>query len=168
MELFPKTQINNHGNDEHGGIIWEWDPVRHREVAKKLSPAFSGRALKAKEPTLHKYIDLFVERMKSLGSTPRGVSLPTWVNWLCVDISADMAYNREMNALKDSKLPCLILLKKYLPWTSEGTSIPLPSERIQQSPNSHPSIVALPLSGPAQVHIFAFHCDATAFPYQGS
>ncbi|KAI6084451.1 cytochrome P450 [Hypoxylon rubiginosum] len=112
MELFPKTQINNHGNDEHGGIIWEWDPVRHREVAKKLSPAFSGRALKAKEPTLHKYIDLFVERMKSLGSTPRGVSLPTWVNWLCVDISADMAYNREMNALKDMKEPPYLSLLK--------------------------------------------------------
>lgn len=103
MELFPKTQINNHGNDEHGGIIWEWDPVRHRQVAKQLAPAFSGRALKAKEPTLHKYIDLFVDRMKLYGNEAQGVSLPTWVNWVCVDISADMAYNREMNALRDSK-----------------------------------------------------------------
>ncbi|XXH02408.1 hypothetical protein Hte_008783 [Hypoxylon texense] len=72
LELFPKTQINNHGNDKHGGVIWEWDPVRHREVAKQLSPAFSGRTLKVKEPTLHKYIDLFVERMKSLGSAAEG------------------------------------------------------------------------------------------------
>ncbi|RYP49936.1 hypothetical protein DL768_004472 [Monosporascus sp. mg162] len=72
LELFPKTQINNHGNGEHGGIIWEWDPVRHRKVAKQLSPAFSGRALRAKEPTLHRYIDLFVERMKSLGGGVRG------------------------------------------------------------------------------------------------
>lgn len=104
MELFPKTQINNHGNDKHGGVIWEWDPVRHRQVAKQLSPAFSGRALKAKEPTLHRYVDLFVERMKTLGAEAQGVSLPTWINWVCVDISADMAYNRQMNALKDSKL----------------------------------------------------------------
>ncbi|KAI1248554.1 hypothetical protein MGN70_009753 [Eutypa lata] len=73
LELFPKTQINNHGNDEHGGIIWEWDPLRHRQVAKQLSPAFSGRALKAKEPALHKYSDLFVERMKTLGGGARGV-----------------------------------------------------------------------------------------------
>ncbi len=103
LELFPKTQINNHGNDKHGGIIWEWDPVRHREVAKQLSPAFSGRALKVKEPALHKYVDLFVERMKTLGGGAQGVSLPTWINWISVDISADLAYNREMNALKDSK-----------------------------------------------------------------
>lgn len=84
LERFPKTQINNHGNDEHGGLIWEWDPVRHRQVAKQLSPAFSGRALKAKEPTIHKYVDLFVERMESLGEGKdgQGVSLPTWINWI--------------------------------------------------------------------------------------
>ncbi|KAK6860830.1 hypothetical protein PG995_004466 [Apiospora arundinis] len=105
LELFPKTQINNHGNDKRGGLIWEWDPSRHREVAKQLGPAFKGSALKAKEPTLHRHIDHFVERMKTLGSGPEGVSLPTWTNWLCVDISADMAYNREMNALKDMKTP---------------------------------------------------------------
>ncbi|EDN93191.1 hypothetical protein SS1G_09057 [Sclerotinia sclerotiorum 1980 UF-70] len=104
LELFPKTQINNHGNDKHGGIIWEWDPVRHRQVAKQLSPAFSGRALKAKEPILHKYIDLFVDRMKDFGGEAQGVSLPTWLSWLCVDISADMAYNWEMNALQYSKV----------------------------------------------------------------
>ncbi|KAJ5274000.1 hypothetical protein N7478_009125 [Penicillium angulare] len=108
LETFCKTQINNHGNDKHGGLIWEWDPVRHRQVAKQLSPAFSGRALRAKEPTLHKYIDLFVERMKQMGDEAGGVSLPTWVNWLCVDISADMAYNREMNALQDMKEPAYL------------------------------------------------------------
>lgn len=84
LERFPKTQINNHGNDEHGGLIWEWDPVRHRQVAKQLSPAFSGRALKEKEPTIHKYVDLFVERMESFGNgiDGQGVSLPTWINWI--------------------------------------------------------------------------------------
>ncbi|TVY78282.1 Cytochrome P450 monooxygenase radP [Lachnellula suecica] len=105
IELFPKTQINNHGSDEHGGIIWEWDPVRHRQVAKELSPAFSGRALKAKEPTLHRYVDYFIERMKLLGGGAQGVTLPTWTDWLCVDIAADMAYNRQMNALQDMKHP---------------------------------------------------------------
>ncbi|KAK5992617.1 Cytochrome P450 monooxygenase TwmD [Cladobotryum mycophilum] len=110
LEHFTKTEINNHGNDEHGGIIWEWDPARHRRVAKQLSPAFSGRALRAKEPTLHKYIDLFVQRMRTLGGGAQGVSLPNWINWLCVDISADLAYNREMNALKDMKEPPYLTL----------------------------------------------------------
>lgn len=89
LERFPKTQINNHGNDEHGGIIWEWDPVRHRQVAKQLSAAFSGRALKAKEPTIHKYVDLFVERMETLGlgTNGQGISLPTWINWIVSKLS---------------------------------------------------------------------------------
>lgn len=78
--------------------------MRHHQVAKQLAPAFSGRALKAKEPALYKCIDLFVDRMKEFGnSDDEGVSLPTWVNWACVDISGAMAYSREMNALKDSK-----------------------------------------------------------------
>ncbi|KAI1807900.1 cytochrome P450 [Daldinia bambusicola] len=86
-------------------VLWEWDPILHRQVAKQLGPAFKGAALKAKEPTLHRYIDLFVKRMKNIGRKAEGVSLPTWINWLCVDISADIAYNREMNALKDMKTP---------------------------------------------------------------
>lgn len=40
--------------------------------------------------------------MTQFGGDVQGVSLPTWVNWLCVDISADMAYNREMKALEES------------------------------------------------------------------
>ena len=41
--------------------------------------------------------------MKVLGGELEGVSLPIWINWLSVAISADMAYNREMNALRDGK-----------------------------------------------------------------
>ncbi|KAI0409204.1 cytochrome P450 [Xylaria palmicola] len=105
IELFPKTQINNHGNEERGGLIWEWDAARHRKVAKQISPAFSGRALRAKEATLHRYIDLFIQNITTHGQTDKGISLPTWLNWFCVDVSADMAYNREMNAMRDMKNP---------------------------------------------------------------
>ncbi|KAF4627058.1 hypothetical protein G7Y89_g11097 [Cudoniella acicularis] len=52
-----------------------------------------------------RHIGFFVDRMEVLGGEAQGVSLPTWINWVCVDISADMAYNREMNALKDMKDP---------------------------------------------------------------
>ncbi|KID85142.1 benzoate 4-monooxygenase cytochrome P450 [Metarhizium guizhouense ARSEF 977] len=105
VELFAKTQINNHGNDKHGGLVWEWDPIRHRQVSKQMAPAFSGRALRAKEPTIHKYVDLFVQRMRSLATSAEGISLKTWISWLAFDISADTAYNRQMNALQDMKEP---------------------------------------------------------------
>ncbi|KAI1261146.1 cytochrome P450 [Xylariaceae sp. FL1019] len=105
IELFPKTQINNHGSEARGGLIWEWDAMRHREVAKLISPAFSGRALRAKEPALCKHIDSFIEHVIPDGQSEQGVSLPNWLNWLCIDISADMAYNREMNAIKSKTNP---------------------------------------------------------------
>ncbi|KAF3064718.1 hypothetical protein GL218_01478 [Daldinia childiae] len=123
QEIFPKTQINNHGNGEHGGLVWEWDPVRHRQVARQLSPALKGVALKAKKPTLHRYINLFVERMKTLGGRVEVVSLPTWVSWLCVDISADMAYNREMDALGDT---CLKESLRVMPGVLTGMSVVCP------------------------------------------
>ena len=57
------------------GFIWESDPAKRREVAKKLLPAFSTKAIKAKEPTVHKYIDLFVNKMKELGCKGDGVEI---------------------------------------------------------------------------------------------
>lgn len=57
------------------GFTWEIDPAKRREVAKKVLPAFSTKAIKAKEPTVQMYIDSFVEKMKELGSAPEGVSL---------------------------------------------------------------------------------------------
>ncbi|KAI0145540.1 cytochrome P450 [Xylariaceae sp. FL1272] len=104
IESFAKTDINERG-DKHNGLVWETDPVRHRMVAKQISPAFSGRALRAKEPTLHKHIDLFVEQMKKLGGGSEGVRLDKWMNWLAVDLSADMAYNSQMNAMRDLQDP---------------------------------------------------------------
>ncbi|ROW06244.1 hypothetical protein VPNG_08063 [Cytospora leucostoma] len=137
VELFPKTQINNHGNDEHGGLIWEWDPIRHRQVAKQISPAFSGRALKAKEATLHKYVDIFVERMREFGGGPEGASLPKWTDWLCVDISADMAYNREMDALKNMQSPPYLDLlagfsKQLIPKDREPPKDPKEMRHLEQ------------------------------------
>ncbi|RYP75705.1 hypothetical protein DL771_002192 [Monosporascus sp. 5C6A] len=99
-ETFCKTDMNDRG-DEHGGLLFERDPVRHRKVAKQVSPAFSSRSMKAKEPRLHKHIDFFVEKMKAIGGD--GVDISMWCNWLAMDISADMAYNREMHQMRDMR-----------------------------------------------------------------
>lgn len=57
------------------GINWERDPVKHRQIRKKLSPAFSVRSLNAKEATLHKHIDYFISKMRELGSDKDGIEL---------------------------------------------------------------------------------------------
>ncbi|KAH8899040.1 cytochrome P450 [Thozetella sp. PMI_491] len=102
LELFVKTDFNNRGKNM-GGIIWEEDPVRHREVAKKLLPAFSGRALRSMEPMIHQYMDYFVSRMKELGSASDGVGLVNWTNWLSLDLSVDLAWSEQWNEMRDQK-----------------------------------------------------------------
>jgi cytochrome P450 len=103
LEVFIKTDFNNRGKD-FGGIVWEEDPVRHRKVAKKLSPAFSSRSTRAMEPLIHKYMDYFVARMKELGSVPVGVGLVEWMNWLAMDLSADVSWSEKMHGMRDSEL----------------------------------------------------------------
>lgn len=100
LETFCKTDINDRG-DEHGGLLFERDPVRHRKIAKQVSPAFSSRSMKAKEPRLHKHIDFFVEKMKI--TSENGVDISKWFNWLAMDVSADMAYSHEMHEMRDSE-----------------------------------------------------------------
>ncbi|KAI1083758.1 isotrichodermin C-15 hydroxylase [Whalleya microplaca] len=95
LEHFVRTDWLDPGLGENG-ITFELDPVKHRMVSKKLSPAFSLNSIKAKEPTLHKYIDYFIEKMKDIGASKSGVELRTWTDWLAMDISADLAYSREM------------------------------------------------------------------------
>ena len=102
LEVFVKTDFQNRGKDL-GGLVWEEDPVRHREVAKKLSSAFSNRSIRALEPVAHEHMDYFVTRMKELGSEPTGVGLVQWMNWLAMDQAADMAWNEKLHQMRDCR-----------------------------------------------------------------
>lgn len=103
LELF--VQVGYDALDTgDGGISGETNPVRHREIAKKLAPAFSTRNFKAKETAVHKQIDLFVQRMKDEGTGGKGAELQRWTDWLALDLSADMTYGLAMNQMRDSKL----------------------------------------------------------------
>lgn len=86
-----------------GGISGETNPVRHREIAKKLAPAFSMRNFKAKEATILEHVDLFIDRVKGVGMHSKGVELQRWTDWLALDLSADMTYGRVMGQVRDSK-----------------------------------------------------------------
>lgn len=103
LELFVKTDFQNRGANL-GGIIWEENPVRHREVARKILPAFSARSIRTYEPVMHRHADYFVERMKELGAL--GVSLVDWTHWLAWDMSSDVAWNDETSfAMRDGMSP---------------------------------------------------------------
>ncbi|CAG8973253.1 hypothetical protein HYALB_00000012 [Hymenoscyphus albidus] len=66
IEHFHKTNSIELGVGDQG-ITWEKDPYKHQKIAKTLAPSFSVKSIKSKDPVMHKYIDLFVEKMKEFG-----------------------------------------------------------------------------------------------------
>ncbi|KAH7303550.1 isotrichodermin C-15 hydroxylase [Stachybotrys elegans] len=102
MEHFTRTDWLDLGEGQNG-INWERDPVKHREIRKRLAPAFSVQALNARESVLHKHIDYFLARMQEFGAQKDGIDLRDWTDWLAMDISADMAYSREMKQMETMK-----------------------------------------------------------------
>jgi hypothetical protein len=74
LEKFPKAPFVTLGWPDQG-ITWECDPVKHRQKVKWLLPAFSAKSLKTKEAIIHKYIDIFVQKMKKLGGREEGIEL---------------------------------------------------------------------------------------------
>jgi len=72
--MFLKTNFNDRRKDL-GGIFWEEDPIRHRAVAKNITPAFSSRSIRAIELLVHKYIDYAVAMMEELGQALERVEL---------------------------------------------------------------------------------------------
>ncbi|KAI1121505.1 cytochrome P450 [Nemania abortiva] len=102
LEHFRKTNFMDLGMGDNA-LLWEMDPVKHHKDAKKVAPAFGVRAIKEKEVTVNKYIEAFIQRMKEIGDEDEGIELKTWTDWVAMDTSADLAYNREMNQIRDTK-----------------------------------------------------------------
>ncbi|KAI0434881.1 cytochrome P450 [Xylaria sp. FL1042] len=100
LELF--VQVGYDALDTgDGGISGEPNPVRHREIAKRVAPAFSNKNLKAKEMTIQKHMNLFIEKMEHLKG--KDVELRQWSDWLALDLSADMTYGHDFGQVRDMK-----------------------------------------------------------------
>jgi cytochrome P450 len=83
------------------GITGEPNPIRHREIAKWLAPAFSNRNLIAKEVTIQKHMNQFIDKMEQLQG--RNIELRQWSDWLALDLSADMTYGQEEGQVRHSE-----------------------------------------------------------------
>ncbi|KAI1774114.1 cytochrome P450 [Hypoxylon cercidicola] len=102
MELF--VQVGYDALDTgDGGISGETDPIKHRQIAKTLAPAFSMKNLRAKEGAIHTHLNLFIEKMKAVGTGEQGAELQRWTDWLALDLSADMTYGRDVGQMREMK-----------------------------------------------------------------
>ena len=71
---FVKSDLLDTG-DKHEGLASERDIDKHRAVRKQLAPAFSPRALKQYEPTIHSHVDELVRNLKISPATHEGVNI---------------------------------------------------------------------------------------------
>ncbi|KAI1308247.1 cytochrome P450 [Xylaria venustula] len=81
----------------------ERDPEKHRVASKVMSLAFSGNALRAKIPTLNKYNDMMISRMRDNGQGEAGLNVSEWFTWLAMDSVTDLACGWELHELRDMK-----------------------------------------------------------------
>lgn len=61
--------------DKYEGLASERDIDKHRTSRKQLAPAFSPRALKQYEPTVHAHVDELVYKLECSPATHEGVNI---------------------------------------------------------------------------------------------
>jgi hypothetical protein len=101
-ELFAKNDLQDFGAGDLG-FIWETDPVKHRDVGKKLLPRLQQPGHQGKGARDEHLFGSLVQKMKDCGSCPGGLLMNEWLLWLGVDMAGDLAYSREMRHLKNGQ-----------------------------------------------------------------
>jgi cytochrome P450 len=89
---FIKSDFYDGGNfaNQASSIVSQRDPVKHNEMRKFLSSAFSDRSLREQEYLVSQIIDDFIKQVGDLGSRPGGVDMTLWMNLLTFDIIGEL------------------------------------------------------------------------------
>ncbi|KAL8692053.1 MAG: hypothetical protein Q9218_002839 [Villophora microphyllina] len=88
----------NFANQAHS-VVSERDPVKHAEMRKYLSNAFSDRSLKEQEYLVSGVIDDFVSKIEKRGSSPDGVNMTLWFNLMTFDVIGKLAFGKDFGGL---------------------------------------------------------------------
>lgn len=88
------------------------DPEEHAQIRKGLAPAFTPRALRAQEPTLHRYANLLVDKLRHIVSNQDSdsgaeIDIGPWCNYFTFDVFGDLGFGESFGCLDNSR---------YHPW----------------------------------------------------
>src|SRR5271156_4833668 len=76
----------------------------HARFRKALSPAFSEKGLRDQEPLLNVYIDLMIEKLKSVARSDTPTDMAKWYNLTTFDMIGDLAFGEPFDGLKNTRL----------------------------------------------------------------
>lgn len=79
------------------------DDEGHGRMRRNLSYAFSEKALRSQEPLLHRFIDLFIDRIGEYADQGKPIDIVRWLNNTAFDIISDLAFGAPLNCLADSR-----------------------------------------------------------------
>lgn len=84
------------------------DPKKHAQIRKVLVPAFTPRALRAQEPTLHRYANLLVDKLHHIISSQdhesgTGIDIGPWCKYFTFDVFGDLGFGESFSCLDNSR-----------------------------------------------------------------
>lgn len=99
-EIFTKTTFQDKGTRVLG-FMAERDPDRHRDIARKLQPAFGTPFLKTQEGLILDHINGFIRQLDENAIKNQAIEMNEWINWLAWDLAGDLTYGHDFRHIKD-------------------------------------------------------------------
>ncbi|KAI1404833.1 cytochrome P450 [Hypoxylon fuscum] len=82
----------------------ERDPIRHVEMRKLLSPAFSQRSMLEQEDIVSGVVDNFVRIVgEEGGAESKGINMTKWYEMVAFDVLGEMAFGESFHSLENRK-----------------------------------------------------------------
>jgi cytochrome P450 len=81
----------------------------HRRQRRLLAHAFSEKALRGQEDIMKHYIDLFINKLRSMSSQGETVDIVRWYNFATFDLIGDLAFGQPFGCLESGG---------YNPWVA--------------------------------------------------
>ncbi|KAF2180794.1 RadP cytochrome P450 epoxidase [Zopfia rhizophila CBS 207.26] len=104
---FKAYYMKNQRKDDTEGLMTA-DDETHTRQRKVFSPAFSERALRAQEPLLKKYTDLFIARLGDEHEKTGKVDMVSWLNFATFDFIADCVFGDSLHLLEKGEYNALL------------------------------------------------------------
>ena len=102
-EKFPKnpTWFKKYPNGVH--TLHSASNHKHAELRRKLSPAFSAKALREQEPIIQTTVDLFVTRLRENAKGSSVINLKDWFNYLSFDVTGQVTFSESFGCLDNDR-----------------------------------------------------------------
>ncbi|KAE9362911.1 cytochrome P450 family protein [Stipitochalara longipes BDJ] len=87
-------------------LVCAVDDAVHARHRRLLAYAFSDRALREQESLIIWYVDMMIQKLKSVVDESSGgkVDMKTWINYATFDITGDLMFGESFKCLEESRL----------------------------------------------------------------